>query len=187
MTERSFDRWGKPLHLLAVGGVFAVGAVACGGGAGNGNSPVDGSMEQDAFATADAQTMGDDATGDDQAAPMEASITPVSMPDASDAAIDDATTDGATSAEAGTTCTPATFGTDCPILACQTVSGCVQNACQYTTLTVCPTGPATGTFISGGVDVVMNGVTLHSNIGPFRPADGTVCVGTSCLTGGISP
>jgi hypothetical protein len=143
-------------------------------------------MEQDAFATADAQT-GDETGDDEQAPPMEASIIPGSTPDASDAAALGAMTDGATSAEAGTTCTPATFGTDCPILPCQTVSGCVQNACRYTTLTVCPAGPATGAFISGGVDVVMNGVTLHSNIGPFRPADGTVCVGTSCLSGGISP
>ncbi|HEX4446355.1 MAG TPA: hypothetical protein VH044_06460 [Polyangiaceae bacterium] len=129
---------------------------------------------------------GDDVLDDEAQAPFEASM-PSSSPDAADGSGGGDASDGGTSAEAGVTCTPATLATDCPILACQTVTGCVQNLCQYTKLTVCPVGPASGTFFSGGIDAVMNGVTLHSNIGPFRQVDGTLCVGTTCLTGGIAP
>ena len=141
-----------------------------------------------AISTADGSS-GDDASVNDAASSGAAGGDGSSMsapPDASDGAAPvDASMDAAV--DAGPYCTPATFSTDCPILPCQTVAGCVQNACTYTTLTVCPAGPASGTFLSGGADVTLNGVTLHGNIGAFRPADGTVCVGTTCITGGITP
>jgi hypothetical protein len=157
----------------------------CGGGGSTNNAESsDASTRPDVVAADDGSSGGDDA-GDATVTPPGNDASTTGTPDASDAAPDDGGAEAAV--EAGPYCTPATFSTDCPILPCQTVSGCVQNACTYTTLTVCPAGPVTGTFMSGGVDETLGGVTLHGNIGAFRPADGMVCVGTTCITGGIGP
>jgi hypothetical protein len=165
---------------------LAIVAGCGGGGTTNETESSDASTRPDVATAGDGSSGGgDDASSDATVTPPENDASTLGTADASDAAPGDGGAEAAV--DAGAYCTPATFPADCPILPCQTVSGCVQNACTYTTLTVCPAGPVSGTFLSGGVDETLGGVTLHGNIGAFRPADGTVCVGTSCITGDIGP
>lgn len=89
--------------------------------------------------------------------------------------------------DSGPRCDEATFAVDCPPLECNLVSGCKQHACQYTPLKVCVNRLAKGTFVGGILDAKQGDLTLHGNFTPFRYADGPVCQGTTCLTGGLAP
>jgi hypothetical protein len=170
-------------------------AVACGGSSGS-TSGGDASTDAAPGATSDAASTG---TGD--AATGTGKDASSSNADAGDASLGDAAfaTDGSGggdgaadggAGDAGHPCAVPTFATDCPVLACQTIAGCSGGVCQYTTLAVCPAGTTSGTFLSGGIDAVGGDAgtsVLHGNIGAFRSNDGTLCNGTTCITGGIVP
>jgi hypothetical protein len=163
--------------------------MACGGGSGTASSG-DASIDAAPAATSDAAStgVGDATTGAGNDA--SSSSGDASLGDAASA--NDGSGGGASdgAADAGYACTVPTFTTDCPALACRTIAGCTGGICQYTTLTVCPAGTTSGTFLSGGIDAVGGDAgtsSLHGNMGAFRSNDGTVCNGTTCITGGIVP
>ena len=182
----------------------SLGTAACGssnGSGGGGGSPND--------ASAEGSTATSDSGASDGGSPDVGSITP--GPDASAANADGGALDAgiaigggdagrandagnaidAGGADAGSPCAVASYATDCPILACQDVTGCVGGICQYAPSTHCLAYSFWGTFGVAAVDKTIDAggaaLTLHGTLGPFRPQDGTICKGTLCLTGGIGP
>ena len=149
----------------------------CGGsdGGDGGNTP---------DATADV-TSGD-ANRDD--APIADAATDRAADSAADASSQDASTDaitdGASDADAAIACnTPA----DCPALPCPLgLTGCVGGFCQYANVPVCHVRDFYGTFTSGFVDTTVGTTTVRGNIGKL-PDVPPVCVGTTCIAGGIAP
>jgi hypothetical protein len=151
---------------------------ACGGGDDAGGGSVDAANAGEGAAPA--------SDGGSADAVAEASLPEALADDRLDGAADAA--DAALPVEdAGPPCSPSTFATDCPIVACQTIAGCVANRCQYTPIAVCVARSISGSFGSGVVDQTVGTVTLHGNISVFRPLDGPLCAGGVCVTGGISP
>jgi hypothetical protein len=180
-------------HIVRIAiAAIAWSAVACGGSSGTASGG-DASTDAAPGATSDAASTGaGDATTDagNDASSSSGDASPVDAASANDGsgASDGAADTGA--GDAGYACTVPTFTTDCPALACKTIAGCTGGICQYTTLTVCPAGTTSGTFLSGGIDAVGGDAgtsILHGNIGAFRSNDGTLCNGTTCITGGIVP
>jgi hypothetical protein len=179
------DAFTNQILVALLSATFAATA-ACGGDASDGGGgTTDGSDASDATTMLPPQTDSGPSvtTTPDAATTMGDDTTSGGDADVSDAS---AMTDA--SVDAGASCMPATFPTDCPLVACQTASGCIANICQYSPQTPCLARALSGSFTSGGADVTNDaGVTLHGNISAFRSDDGVICVGITCLSGGITP
>jgi hypothetical protein len=84
-------------------------------------------------------------------------------------------------------CTPATVGTDCPPLACQFLTGCVGNVCQYAPAGACVARSFSGTFVTGAFEATVDTTSVRGEIGPFLQEQGATCVATTCVTGDLLP
>ena len=89
--------------------------------------------------------------------------------------------------DAGTSCTPATVGLDCPARPCELLTGCVGNVCQYVPAGVCVARSFSGTFVTGDFEATVDGTTVRGQIGPFLQEQGATCVGTTCVRGDLLP